>query len=151
MAFLMSKYLWLLCAFKCQCSEGHASRLRLSFVKVPGNVFLRLQRHFKAVYCCHTNTSVAINSALCLSRLKSDRTAPQVSQYVGFTKLNTKQTRLSALAFQHRPRNIVRSTLAKDAFIPNEECCHCTQFVRSNDVMHESFETVLLRGVLRCR
>jgi len=98
----------------------------------------------------HCASTVAINSNPCVSRLKSDRTAPQVSLNVRFTILNTKQTRLSALAFQHRPRNIVRSTVAKDAFIPNEDCCHCPQFVQANDVMHEPFETVLLiRVVLR--
>jgi len=98
----------------------------------------------------HCASTMAINSTPCVSRLKSNRTAPQVSLNVRFTILNTKQTRLSALAFQHRPRNIVRSTVAKDTFIPNEDCCHCPQFVQANDVMPEPFETVLLmRIVLR--
>ena len=97
---------------------------------------------------CSAST-VAINSTPCVSRLKSDRTAPQVSLNVRFTILNTKQTRLSALAFQHRPRNIVRSTVAKDAFIPNEDCCHCAQCVKANVVVMEPFETVLMTIVLR--
>lgn len=96
----------------------------------------------------HCASTVAINSNPCVSRLKSDRTAPQVSLNVRFTILNTKQTRLSALAFQHRTRNIVRSTVAKDAFISNEDCCHCPQFVQANGVMHEPFETIILMRVM---
>jgi hypothetical protein len=91
-------------------------------------------------------TAVVINSTPCVSRLKSDRTAPQVSLNVRFTILNTKQTRLSALAFRRLPRNIVRSTVGKDAFIPSEDCRNCLQFVQANGVKQEPFETVL-RGL----